>query len=81
MISSTTENVTVWLRPELVTLSTSIQTSSKKLSQKLQSLDYQEANVSVRFWQQWRGTINIKQPYIKVSKLNICLDYDANITK
>jgi len=22
---------------------------------------------SVRFWQQWRGTINIKQPYIRVS--------------
>ena len=34
---------------------------------------------SVRFWQQWRGTINIKQPYIRVSKLNVWLDYDANI--
>jgi len=36
---------------------------------------------SVRFWQQWRGTINIRQPYIRVLKLNIWLDYDANITK
>ena len=36
---------------------------------------------SVRFWQQWRETINIKQPYITVSKLSIWLDYDANIIK
>ena len=36
---------------------------------------------SVRFWQQWRGSINLKQPYIRVSKLNIWLDYDANITQ
>ena len=50
MTSSTTENVTVWLRPELVTLSTSIQSKNLKLLQKLQSLDYQEANVERERW-------------------------------
>ena len=28
---------------------------------------------SVRFWHQWRGTINIKQPYIRVSIMTLTL--------
>ena len=71
----TTENETVWLRPEPVILSTSIQTSHccRSCSWWITSKQTSNGNIewerwtSVRFWQQWRGTINIKQPYIRDS--------------
>ena len=69
-----------WLRPELVTLSTSIPTSNRcSCSRWITRKQTSTGNVGqCRILTAVKRTINIKQPYIRVSKLNIWLDYDAN---